>query len=52
MAQFRETLERIPDEIQKNEFSNLPDKELRVYEIIAKHNCDCPVYLWDKLKNL
>ena len=52
LSEFRETTEKIPDDIIKNGFDNLDNNELAAYEILAERDRSRAVHLWDELKDL
>ena len=52
LAEFRETTDRIPDIVIKNEFNSLPEETIRAHEILAKRDLNRSEHLWDELKQL
>ena len=50
--QFRETTDKFPEQMLKDEFETLPESELRAYEILAQRDYSRAEFLWDELKQL
>ena len=50
-SKFRETNERIPNAILRNEWDNLTDAQRKVYEDLAAQDCIRAQSLWDELKD-
>ena len=49
---FRETSSRLPHDVLKEEYENLPQSERDAYEIIAERDRNRARFLWDELKQL
>jgi hypothetical protein len=50
MQGFCDNYQRIPEEILKNDYQNLPDDQKQVLAIMAEQNLECLKTLWDELK--
>jgi hypothetical protein len=50
MQGFRENYQRIPEEVLKNDYQNLPDDQKEVLAIMAEQNLERSKTLWDELK--